>query len=137
MTTKPRCKDHGIEMPCHLCLHKAWPVRDIRAVADFAGSPVNGPDGLIPGVEYIALSEAVRQIGRKMRDLEAIRLELFKPFYTARKRLRGEAFSLSVLEVGKVEQAANYLAQKRPMDQVSDPIVKLFMQTIEEDESSW
>lgn len=129
-----RCEPHNLQLPCILCLEHSWPVRDIQAVADFAGSPVNGPDGLIPGVEYIALSEVIRIIGRKMRDLETIRLDLFKPFYKARTRLRKEA-RIGAITPAKLERAAISLAAGRTTDE--DPLVALYMRTITEDKSDW
>ena len=55
-----RCREHGVTLPCPLCAQGAWPLRDLNAVADFAGNPVDRPDGLVPGRRYVRLSEVVR-----------------------------------------------------------------------------
>ena len=57
-----RCREHGVTKPCPLCAQGAWPLRDLNAVADFAGNPVDRPDGLVPGRRYVRLSEVVRSI---------------------------------------------------------------------------
>ena len=57
-----RCREHGVTQPCPLCAQGAWPLRDLNAVADFAGNPVDRPDGLVPGRRYVRLSEVVRHM---------------------------------------------------------------------------
>lgn len=131
-----RCDAHNIQEPCILCAKHAWPVRDIWAVADFAGNPLNGwPDGIPPEVETIRFSEVIRIIGRKMREVELIRLSVLDPFYAARKSLRIEAREVKAIDAGKLEQAAILLAAGKPPPE--DDLIALYMQTIQEDQSSW
>lgn len=135
--TQKLCAPHNIPEPCLLCAQNAWPVRDLWAVADFAGNPLNGwENGLVPGVKPIRFSEVVRILGRKIREIEEARLEAFKPFYEAKTRIRKEARQVATLHAGKLEIAACYLAQGKPPPE-NDELVALYMQTIKEDESSW
>ena len=132
-----RCEAHNIQEPCVLCEQHAWPVRDIWAVADFTGNPVNGwPDGLLPEVKAIRFSEVIRIIGRKIQEVETHRLIAMKPFHDAKRRLRIEARAVATLNHGKLESAACYLAHGKPPP-ADDPLIALYMQTIKEDQSSW
>ncbi|UXX42050.1 hypothetical protein [Pseudomonas phage phiH2] len=129
-----RCTEHNLSEPCPLCHFGAWPLRDLNAVADFAGNPVDRPDGLVPGVRYVKLSDVIRSIGRRWQELEVVKLTALRPIYATKNALVREA-RIGAIDVGRLEKAARALANGRTSD--SDPIVSHYMQTILEDESSW
>lgn len=129
-----RCREHDMAEPCPLCEAGAWPLRDLNAVADFAGKPVDRPDGLVPGVKYVRLSEVVRSIGRRWQELERVKLTALRPIYATKNALVREA-KIGAIDVGRLERAARALANGQTAD--PDPIVDHYMRTIMEEESSW
>ncbi len=129
-----RCVDHRIRLPCPLCNQNAWPLRDLNAVADFAGNPVDRPDGLVPGRRYIRLSDVVRGIGRRWAELEQVKLTALAPIYATKNALVREA-RIGAIDVGRLEKAARAVAKGQTSD--PDPIVSHYIQAIIEDESSW
>ena len=129
-----RCRGHGVTLPCPLCAQGAWPLRDLNAVADFAGKPVDRPDGLVPGVKYVRLSEVVRSIGRRWQELERVKLTALRPIYATKNALVREA-KIGAIDVGRLERAARALANGQTAD--PDPVVDHYMRTIMEEESSW
>lgn len=129
-----RCAEHGMTEPCPLCAAGAWPLRDLNAVADFAGKPVDRPDGLVPGVRYVRLSDVVRSVGRRWQELEVVKLTALRPIYATKNALVREA-KIGAIDVGRLERAARALANGLTSD--PDPLVDHYMRTIVEDESSW
>jgi len=129
-----RCADHGMTAPCPLCTSGAWPMRDLNAVADFAGKPVGGPDGLVPGRRYVRLSEIVRSVGRRWTELEVVKLTALRPIYATKNALVREA-RIGAIDVGRLERAARAAAQGLESD--PDPVVHSYLRAILEDESPW
>lgn len=129
-----RCREHGVTQPCPLCAHDAWPLRDLNAVADFAGNPVDRPDGLVPGRRYIRLSEVVRSIGRRWTELEQVKLTTLAPIYATKNALVREA-RIGAIDVGRLEKAARRVAKGLESD--SDPVVEHYMRAIIDEESTW
>jgi len=128
------CKEHGVTLPCPLCAQDLWPLRDLRAVADFAGNPLNGPNGLVPGRKYVRLSDVVRSIGRRWTELERVKLTVLAPLYTTKNALVREA-RIGAIDIGRLEKAARQVAKGFETD--SDPIVEHYMRAIIDEESSW
>lgn len=129
-----RCREHDMTEPCPLCEAGAWPLRDLNAVADFAGKPVDRPDGVVPGVKYVRLSAVVRSIGRRWRELEEVKLTALRPIYATKNALVREA-KIGAIDVGRLERAARALANGHTSD--PDMIVDHYMRTILEDDSEW
>lgn len=129
-----RCEQHGMSLPCPLCQFGAWPLRDLQAVADFAGKPVDRPDGLVPERRYIRLSEVVRSIGRRWVELETVKLTTLRPIYSTKNALVRES-RIGAIDIGKLEKAAGAVARGVTADK--DPLVDCYIQAILEDESEW
>jgi len=129
-----RCEQHGMSLPCPLCQFGAWPLRDLRAVADFAGKPVDRPDGLVPEHQYIRLSQVVRSIGRRWVELEAIKVTVLRPIWATKNALVREA-RIGAIDIGKLEKAAGLIARGQTAD--PDPVINCYLQAILEDESEW
>lgn len=129
-----RCREHGVTQPCPLCAQEAWPLRDLNAVADFAGNPVDRPDGLVPGRRYVRLSEVVRSIGRRWTELERVKLTVLAPIYATKNALVREA-RIGAIDVGRLEKAARQVAKGLESD--PDPIVEHYMRAIIDEESPW
>lgn len=128
------CLEHGMSEPCPLCERGAWPLRDLRAVADFAGKPVAGPGSWPPEVRTVRLSDVIRSIGRRWQELEEVKLTVLRPIYTTKNALVREA-RIGAIDVGRLERAARLLAQGKRGD--TDHVVDHYIQTILEDESTW
>lgn len=129
-----RCREHGVTQPCPLCARGAWPLRDLNAVADFAGNPVDRPDGLVPGRRYVRLSEVVRHIGRRWAELERVKLTVLAPIYATKNALVREA-RIGAIDVGRLEKAARQVAKGLESD--PDPVVEHYMRAIIDEESAW
>lgn len=129
-----QCKDHGVTQPCPLCAQDLWPLRDLRAVADFAGNPLDRPDGLVPGRRYVKLSDVVRSIGRRWAELEKVKLTVLAPLYVTKNALVREA-RIGAIDIGRLEKAARLVAKGFETD--ADPIVEHYMRAIIDEESSW
>lgn len=129
-----RCADHGVLEPCPFCAQGAWPLRDLNAVADFAGNPVDRPDGLVPGRRYVRLSEVVRSIGRRWTELERVKLTALAPIYATKNALVREA-RIGAIDVGRLEKAARQVAKGLESD--PDPVVEHYMRAIIDEESPW
>lgn len=129
-----RCADHGVLEPCPFCAQGAWPLRDLNAVADFAGKAVDRPDGLVPEMRYIRLSEVVRSVGRRWAELERVKQTALRPIYATKNALVREA-RIGAIDVGRLEKAAAAVA--RGEDSSGDPMVHSYMRAIIEDESAW
>lgn len=129
-----RCREHGVTLPCPLCAQGAWPLRDLNAVADFAGNPVDRPDGLVPGRRYVRLSEVVRSIGRRWTELERVKLTALAPIYATKNALVREA-RIGAIDVGRLEKAARQVAKGLESD--PDPVVEHYMRAIIDKESPW
>ncbi len=131
---KPQCLVHELSEPCLLCFYDAWPTKDLRAVADFAGKPEGGEFGLIPGVKYARLSAVIRSVGRRWAELETVKLTTFGPIYATKNGLVREIRNGTV-NIGKLEIAARRVAKGFETD--TDETVALYMKTIIEEESNW
>ena len=129
-----RCREHEVTQPCPLCARGAWPLRDLNAVADFAGNPVDRPDGLVPGRRYVRLSEVVRSIGRRWAELERVKLTALAPIYATKNALVREA-RIGAIDVGRLEKAARQVAKGLESD--PDPVVEHYMRAIIDEESPW
>lgn len=129
-----KCESHGLSEPCPLCALGAWPLRDLSAVADFAGLPVDRPDGLVPELKYIRLSDVVRSIGRRWVELEEVKLTTLAPIYKTKNALVREA-RIGAIDIGRLEKAARAVAKGLVAD--FDPVVHHYMTTIIEDQSEW
>lgn len=128
-----RCDDHGVLEPCPLCAQGAWPLRDLNAVADFAGKAVD-VGGLPPEARRIRLSEVVRSIGRRWVEIERVKLTALKPLYVTKNALVREA-RIGAIDVGRLEQAA--AAAARGEESAHDPVVHAYLRAIIEDQSPW
>ena len=129
-----RCADHGVLEPCPFCAQGAWPLRDLNAVADFAGKAVDRPDGLVPEMRYIRLSEVVRSVGRRWAELERVKLTALAPIYTTKNALVREA-RIGAIDVGRLEKAARQVAKGLESD--PDSVVEHYMRAIIDEESLW
>lgn len=128
-----RCAEHGITDPCPLCAYGAWPLRDLNAVADFAGKAVVD-GGVPPEHKRIRLSEVVRSIGRRWTEIERVKLTALKPLYATKNALVREA-KLGVIDIGRLEKAA--IAVARGESGSKDPVVDAYMQAIVDDNLTW
>lgn len=130
-----RCVSHNLSLPCALCETGAWPLRDLRAVADFAGVPVDGHMNREPQEgSSIRLSQVVRLVGRRWVELEAVKLTVLNPIYITKINLMKE-IAIGAVDIPKMEIAARKIARGRTAD--TDPVIAKYMKTILEDESEW
>lgn len=129
-----RCAEHGVLQPCPLCALGAWPLRDLRAVADFAGRPIGGEGTLPPERRTVRLSQVIRSIGRRWTELERVKLTALKPLYTVKNGLVREA-RIGAIDVGRLEKAALAVAKGATADK--DPIVDRYVQAIIQEEVDW
>lgn len=129
-----RCTSHNVLEPCPLCALGAWPLRDLNAVADFAGVPVDRPNGIAPEWKTVRLSQVVRSIGRRWTELERVKLTALRPLYTTKNALVREA-KIGAIDIGRLEKAA--IAMARGLEEDPDPVVHAYLRAIIEDESSW
>ena len=106
----------------------------VEIKADFAGNPVDRPDGLVPGRHYVRLSEVVRSIGRRWTELERVKLTALAPIYTTKNALVREA-RIGAIDVGRLEKAARQVA--KGMESDPDPVVEHYMRAIIDEESPW
>ena len=134
MVLEERCESHQITLPCALCNLGAWPLRDLGAVADFAGKPVDSPTGLVPEIRYTRLSLVVRSIGRRWAELERVKLTALAPIYATKNALVREA-RIGAIDVGRLEKAARQVAKGLESD--PDPVVEHYMRAIIDEESTW
>lgn len=132
----PFCEPHGLTLPCALCERGAWPLRDLRAVADFAGRPHEEEQmNREPKPEStIRLSEVIRIVGRRWVELENVKLTVLNPIYNTKISLMKE-IRIGVVEIPKLEWACRQIAKGNTTD--PDPLVAHYMKTILEEESSW
>lgn len=134
MVLAERCESHQVTLPCALCNLGAWPLRDLGAVADFAGKPVDSPTGLVPEIRYTRLSLVVRSIGRRWAELERVKLTALAPIYATKNALVREA-RIGAIDIGRLEKAARQVAKGAQTD--PDPVVLHYMQTIVNDDAEW
>jgi hypothetical protein len=120
--------------PCPLCALDAWPLRDLEALADFAGRPVGGDGTLPPEQRFIRLSEVVRSIGRRWTEIERVKITALKPLYVVKNALVREA-RIGAIDVGRLERAA--AAAARGLQSDGDPLVDAYLQAILRDEVVW
>ncbi|UIS24777.1 hypothetical protein P9A53_gp65 [Xanthomonas phage vB_Xar_IVIA-DoCa6] len=128
-----KCEDHRHELPCPLCALAAWPLRDLNAVADFAGKAVDDT-GLVPGERTIRLSQVVRSIGRRWTELERVKLTALRPIYATKNALVREA-RIGAIDVGRLERAALAVARGATAD--NDPVVDAYVRAIIQEETDW
>lgn len=133
----PFCEPHGLTLPCALCQRGAWPLRDLKAVADFAGRPVDGDqmDREPKDGASIRLSEVIRIVGRRWIELERVKQTVLNPIYNTKISLMKE-IRIGAVDVPKLERAC-YLLAKGLTTTTEDAIVAHYMKTILEDESPW
>lgn len=124
-----KCEDHNVSLPCPLCEAAAWPLRDLNAVADFAGQTM--AERPIPSIR---LSDVVRSIGRRWTEIERVKLTALKPLYTTKNALVREA-RIGAIDIGKLEKAANAVARGATADR--DPTVNAYISAILEDDVPW
>lgn len=124
-----KCEDHNVSLPCPLCAAAAWPLRDLNAVADFAGQTM--AERPIPSIR---LSDVVRSIGRRWTEIERVKLTALKPLYTTKNALVREA-RIGAIDIGKLEKAAHAVARGATADR--DPAVNAYILAILEDEVPW
>ena len=129
-----RCAQHGVLEPCPLCALGAWPLRDLNALADFAGKPVGGEGTLPPEQRTVRLSQVVRSIGRRWTEIERVKLTALKPLYVTKNALVREA-RIGAIDVGRLERAALAVAKGATAD--PDPIVDAYVRAIVQDEVEW
>ena len=132
MSTKEKelCHDHGMSLPCPLCFHNAWPLRDLQAVADFAGKPVGGGDGYVPNLPMIAVEDIIRIIGSRWVELEFIKLTVLNPIYATKNALVREA-RIGIIDIGALEKAARLVA-KGQYDPTGDRAVDYYVSLLAE-----
>ncbi|UYA99051.1 hypothetical protein P9A54_gp66 [Xanthomonas phage vB_Xar_IVIA-DoCa10] len=128
-----KCEDHRHELPCPLCALAAWPLRDLNAIADFAGKAVDDT-GLVPGERTIRLSQVVQSIGRRWTELERVKLTALRPIYTTKNALVREA-RIGAIDVGRLEKAALAVAKGATAD--ADPVVDAYVRAIIQEEVDW
>lgn len=128
-----RCVEHGVLEPCPLCALGAWPLRDLNAVADFAGRPVDDT-GLAPETRRVRLSQVVRSIGRRWAEIERVKLTALKPLYATKNALVREA-RIGAIDIGRLERAAAAVARGATSD--PDPVVDAYLQAIVRDQVDW
>lgn len=126
-----RCRDHGVMRPCPLCQLAAWPLRDLRAIADFAGQPI--AQVIAPG-PTIRLSQVVKSIGTRWVEIERVKLEALKPLYTTKNALVREA-RIGAIDIGRLEKAALAVAKGATADK--DRVVDAYIRAIIQDEVEW
>lgn len=129
-----RCASHGMSLPCPLCGLGAWPLRDLNAVADFAGNPVDRPEGLVPERQYVRLSDVVRSIGRRWTELEVVKRTALRPIYATKNALVREA-KIGAIDIGRLEKAA--IAAAKGAESDPDRLVHHYLRAILEDQSEW
>ena len=128
-----RCVEHNVLEPCPLCALNAWPLRDLNALADFAGKPVD-TTGLAPETRRVRLSQAVRSIGRRWTEIERVKLTALKPLYVTKNALVREA-RIGAIDIGRLEKAALAVAKGCTAD--NDPVVDMYVRAIIQDEVDW
>lgn len=127
-----RCEDHKVLEPCPLCALAAWPLRDLNAVADFAGKFVGYAPP--PELKTIRLSAVIRSIGRRWTEIERVKLTALKPLYATKNALVREA-KIGAIDVGRLERAAAAVA--RGETESDDPVVHTYVRAIIDEESDW
>lgn len=128
-----RCAEHGVLEPCPLCALNAWPLRDLNALADFAGKALDDT-GLAPEQRRVRLSQVVRSIGRRWTEIERVKLTALKPLYVTKNALVREA-RIGAIDIGRLEKAANAVARGCTAD--NDPVVDAYVRAIVQDEVDW
>lgn len=128
-----RCREHNVLEPCPLCALNAWPLRDLNALADFAGKPVDAT-GLAPETRRVRLSQVVRSIGRRWTEIERVKLTALKPLYVTKNALVREA-RIGAIDIGRLEKAALAVAKGCTAD--NDPVVDMYVRAIIQDEVDW
>lgn len=128
-----KCDDHQHSLPCPLCALAAWPLRDLAAVADFAGKAVDDT-GIVPGERTVRLSQVVRSIGRRWTELLRVQLTALKPLYATKNALVREA-RIGAIDVGRLEKAALAVAKGATAD--PDPVVDAYVRAIVQEEVDW
>lgn len=129
-----RCRDHGVLEPCPLCANGLWPVRDLRAVADFAGRPVDRPDGFVPELRYVRLSDVVRHIGLRWVEVARVQQTVLTPLYATKNALVRES-KIGAIDVGRLEKAAHAVAKGLQSD--PDAVVASYMQLLLDPTVDW
>ncbi|UTC28005.1 hypothetical protein [Stenotrophomonas phage A1432] len=126
-----RCLDHNVTRPCPLCKAAAWPLRDLRAIADFAGKPWG--ETVQPGPS-IRLSKVVQSIGLRWVEIERVKLEALKPLYTTKNALVREA-RIGAIDIGRLEKAALAIAKGATASE--DPVVDAYIRAIIQEDAGW
>jgi hypothetical protein len=129
-----RCFHHNVVEPCDLCRRGLWSLRDLHAVADFAGRPVDRPDGLVPELKYIRLSAVIRSIGRRWSEIERVKQTILRPIYATKNALVRES-KIGAIDVGRLEKAAGAVARGETTS--PDRVVASYMECILKDEVPW
>jgi hypothetical protein len=128
------CEEHSLTMPCALCERGAWPLRDLRALADFAGKPVDGPGGVPPELPSQRLSVAIRRLGRRWAEIERAKATVLRPLYATKNDMVREARK-GPIDVGRLERAVGLAV--RGETRSDDPVVNAYLQAIIEDDVAW
>lgn len=126
------CHEHELTTPCPLCERGAWPLRDLRALADFAGRPAD--DGIPPELPRQRLSEAIRSLGRRWAEIERAKATVLRPLYATKNDMVREA-RRGPVDVGRLEKAA--IAASRGETRSDDPVVHAYLQAIIRDDVAW
>jgi hypothetical protein len=108
-------------------------MRDLKAVADFAGVPLDG-FGPPPEMPSRRLSEAIRELGRRMVEVERVKATVLQPLYDTRNALTKIARAGPV-DVRKLEKAVMSIARGFPPG--DDPVVLAYIEAITRDEVAW
>lgn len=117
-----------------MCREQAWPLRDLRAAAAFAGRPVDNPYGYVPEIPSIRLSEVIRNIGRRWIEVEQVRQQTLHPIYMTVNTLKKEC-KIGVLDIAKMEKACFEIARGNITH--PDPLTQMYIDTIMENWSEW
>jgi hypothetical protein len=140
MRIKSICADHELTLTgsqrCPHCARGTWPLRDLRALRDFANQPKPGTLDIAAHVATIRLSEVVRRLGRELVEIEADRLarcaDLDLRSRDLRRRIKRMRLDTAALNCA-VRAAIGFNDERKRLTDVG----KAYLSVIEDDGINW